>query len=72
MSKMLGHAGTRVTHLYTHLAAADVKKAHDESHPRERDPQGRNEPAEGEAGTPEISRMMRMPLAQAAEGVSHE
>ena len=37
VSKMLGHASVRMTQLYTHLAQVDVKKAHQETHPRERE-----------------------------------
>lgn len=37
VSKMLGHTNLRTTQLYTHLAQVDVKKAHRETHPRERE-----------------------------------
>jgi integrase/recombinase XerD len=59
VSKMLGHASVRITQLYTHLAAVDVKKAHEETHPRER--QGRNDPQEEAAVMPEILRLYKCP-----------
>ena len=37
VSKMLGHSRLKVTQIYTHLAQVDVKEAHEETHPREKD-----------------------------------
>lgn len=37
VSKMMGHSSIKVTQIYTHLTQVDVKKAHVETHPRERE-----------------------------------
>ena len=37
VSKMMGHYSVKVTQIYTHLTQVDVKKAHVETHPRERE-----------------------------------
>jgi integrase/recombinase XerD len=37
VSKMLGHSTLKVTRIYTRVAAVDVKKTHQKSHPREKD-----------------------------------
>jgi integrase/recombinase XerD len=38
VSQLLGHSDVRVTQLYVRVAGVDVKKAHQETHPREKDP----------------------------------
>jgi integrase/recombinase XerD len=38
VSQLLGHSDVRVTQLYVREAGVDVKKAHQETHPREKDP----------------------------------
>jgi len=38
VQKMLGHSHLSVTQLYTRVAGVEVKKTHQTSHPRERDP----------------------------------
>ena len=37
VSKMMGHSSVKITQIYTHLTQVDVKKAHVETHPRERE-----------------------------------
>jgi integrase/recombinase XerD len=37
VSKMMGHYSPRVTQMYAHVAGVDVKRAHEEYHPREKD-----------------------------------
>lgn len=39
VSRMLGHSDLSVTHVYVRVAGAEVKKAHQESHPREKEPE---------------------------------
>jgi integrase/recombinase XerD len=56
VSKMMGHSSVRITQIYTHLTQLDVKKAHEEHHPRERET---GEPVE--AAEPEIGQMLRGP-----------
>jgi integrase/recombinase XerD len=56
VSKMMGHSSIKVTQIYTHLSGVDVKKGHEEHHPRER---GKGEPVE--VAVPEITQMFRGP-----------
>lgn len=37
VSRMLGHSCLSVTHIYAHVAGVDMKRAHQESHPREKE-----------------------------------
>jgi integrase len=38
VSQLLGHSDVRVTQIYVRVAGIDVKKAHQETYPREKDP----------------------------------
>jgi site-specific recombinase XerD len=38
VQRFLGHVSIRSTQIYTHILIQDLKKIHDSSHPRERDP----------------------------------